>query len=439
MSEKIQNDKQALVPRMRFPEFRGAGEWEAKKISETCRVTQGGTPDTKISDFWGGEVQWLTPAEMGKSDSKYITKTVRSITKNGLANCSSELLPLNSVIISTRAPIGHIAINHAPMAINQGCRGLVPNSRFDFNFIYYSLEISKSQLNDLGSGNTFKELSGNVLKGFIFGVPQLAEQQKIADCLSSLDALIAAQSDKLDALKNHKKGLMQQLFPREDETFPRLRFPEFRDAGEWEEIKFIDVADKKIKWSFIGGPFGSNLKSSDYVDQGIRIIQLQNIGDAEFLDDYKIYTTEEKADELLSCNIFPGDIILSKMGDPVGRACIVPKNCDRYLMCSDGIRLVVNEHLFCKYFIYLLINSFHFRELVEKTATGSTRKRIGLDGLKNLPIFVPKLKDEQQKIADCLSSLDALIAAHAEKLDALKTHKKGLMQQLFPVIDRGGS
>ena len=213
---------------------------------------------------------------------------------------------------------------------------------------------------------------------------------------------------------------------------PKSRFPEFQDAGGWDEIKFIDVADKKTKWSFIGGPFGSNLKSSDYVADGIRIIQLQNIGDAEFFDDYKIFTSEEKADELLANNIYPGEIILSKMGDPVGRACLIPNRHTRYVMCSDGIRLVVDEKAFSKYFIYILINSVQFRTLVEKTATGSTRKRIGLDDLKNLAMLVPKLK-EQQKIADCLSSIDELITAQTKKIAALKDHKKGMMQQLFPL------
>ncbi len=222
------------------------------------------------------------------------------------------------------------------------------------------------------------------------------------------------------AIKNGKKTLV-----------PHLRFPEFREAGEWTEKKLIDTADKKIKWSFIGGPFGSNLKSSDYVENGIRVIQLQNIGDGEFLDDYKIFTSKEKADELLSNNIYPGDIVLSKMGDPVGRACLIPNSHDRYVMCSDGIRLAVDEKSHSKYFVYSLINSVQFRSLVEKTATGSTRKRIGLDELKNLPVYLPERK-EQQKIADCLSSLDELISAQAQKIDALKTHKKGLMQQLFP-------
>jgi len=215
-------------------------------------------------------------------------------------------------------------------------------------------------------------------------------------------------------------------------TVPRLRFPEFKDEGTWTKITLIDTADKKVKWSFTGGPFGSNLKASDYVASGIRVIQLQNIGDANFINDYKIFTSEVKAEELLSCNIYPGDIIMSKMGDPVGRACLIPNIHWRYVMCSDGIRLVVDERHFSKYFVYTTINSNQFRSLVEKAATGSTRKRIGLDDLKNLPVLVPRNREEQQKIASCLSSLDEYITAESQKLEALKTHKKGLMQQLFP-------
>ena len=214
-------------------------------------------------------------------------------------------------------------------------------------------------------------------------------------------------------------------------NIPELRFPEFVNEGEWEEKKLIDTTDKKVKWSFTGGPFGSNLKASDYTTEGIRIIQLQNIGDGEFNDGYKIYTSESKADELISCNIYSGEIILSKMGDPVGRACVIPDFLKRCVMASDGIRLVVDEKKISKYFIYSLINSKHIREAIEKKATGSTRRRIGLEELKGVKLIVPK-KLEQQKIASCLSSLDEVIAANSQKLELLKNHKKGLMQNLFP-------
>lgn len=280
-----------------------------------------------------------------------------------------------------------------------------------------------------------KMVSYSQFSNILIPKPNNKEQQKIADCISSLDDLVSAEDEKLTLLKEHKKGLIQKLFPSAGETVPELRFQEFKNARAWKKIKLIDTADKKIKWSFIGGPFGSNLQSSDYTNSGIRIIQLQNIGDAVFNNEYKIFTSEKKANELLSCNIYPNEIILSKMGEPVGRACIIPNFHSRYVMCSDGIRLVVDKNLYCKYFIYSLINSNQFRKKVQNNSTGSTRKRIGLDVLKKIEIVVPKDKSEQQKIADCLSSIDELITAQSEKIEALKSHKKALMQGLFPSFE----
>jgi type I restriction enzyme, S subunit len=225
---------------------------------------------------------------------------------------------------------------------------------------------------------------------------------------------------------------MKPALSKAEGLIPELRFPEFVGDGEWVERPLIDTADKKIKWSFTGGPFGSNLKANNYTENGFRIIQLQNIGDAEFNDDSKIYTSANKADELISCNIYSGNIIISKMGDPVGRACIIPQHLKRCVMASDGIRLVVDEKKYSKYFIFSLINSKQIREAIERKSTGSTRKRIGLNDLKEIKLTVPKNLQEQQKIAACLSSLDELIAAHKDKLDALKDHKKGLLQNLFP-------
>ncbi len=209
------------VPKLRFPEFRDAGGWEVKPLIELCsRITQGGTPDTSNPQYWNGKIEWLTPAEMGKSENRFVHSTARRISQLGLSNCSSELLPIGSVIISVRAPIGHLAINISKMAINQGCKGLIPNVNTNTNFLYYMLLFYKPALIDLGAGNTFKELSSSSLKNFNIASPELAEQQRIADCLTSLDELVSAQTQKLEALKEHKKGLMQQLFPTMNEAKP---------------------------------------------------------------------------------------------------------------------------------------------------------------------------------------------------------------------------
>ena len=203
----------------------------------------------------------------------------------------------------------------------------------------------------------------------------------IATALSDVDALITSL-DKLIAKKRDiKQATMQQLLTG------KKRLPGF--SGEWEVKKLEDVADKNVQWSITGGPFGSNLKTVDYVADGVRIIQLQNIGDGVYHDDYRIYTTEEKADELISCNIFTGEIVISKMGDPVARVCIVPEGDRRYLMASDGIRLVVNKKRIDTQFVHYYINSIYFRRKAIEASTGSTRQRIGLEDLSKVPFVLP--------------------------------------------------
>lgn len=202
-------------------------------------------------------------------------------------------------------------------------------------------------------------------------------------------------------------------------------FPE-----HWEIRTFADFADKNVKWSITGGPFGSNLKTSDYTDDGIQIIQLQNIGDGVFHNDSKIYTSKEKANELIGCNIYPGEIILSKMGDPVARACFIPNFQTRYLMASDGIRLVVNENEFSKRFVHDYINSIYFRKRAFEVSNGSTRLRIGLPELKKILVIKPSLK-EQTAIATALSDADALINSLEKLIEKKRNIKQGVMQELL--------
>jgi len=245
----------------------------------------------------------------------------------------------------------------------------------------------------------------------------------------SLDALIAKKRDI-------KQGAMQQLLTG------KKRLPGFEvkpgykptDVGvipeDWDVIRFSDVADKTIPWSLVGGPFGSNLKTSDYIAEGVRIIQLQNIGDGRFHNEYAIFTSEAKADELLSNNIYPGEIILSKMGDPVARACFIPTIDRRYLMASDGIRLAVDSRHFSKRFVHDYINSQNFRKKANEASTGSTRQRIGLDELRQLPFVEPPL-GEQHAIAAILSDMDADIASLEGRREKTRAIKKGMMQELL--------
>lgn len=198
----------------------------------------------------------------------------------------------------------------------------------------------------------------------------------------------------------------------------------------WELKTFEDFADKSKRWSITGGPFGSNLKTTDYTDFGVQIIQLQNIGDGHFCNDSVVYTSVIKANELLSSNIYPGEIILSKMGDPVARACFIPNYADRFLMASDGIRLVVDEKEFNKNFVFHYINSIFFRNRAVDISTGSTRQRISLPQLKKLKIIKPPL-EEQKKIAEALSDCDNWIESIEKLIEKKKLIKQGAMQKLL--------
>ena len=204
------------VPWLRFPEFRCCPDPEARELGDVCAIVNGGTPKSTVAEYWGGDVQWLTPKDMGQMDGREICLTPRTISQSGLDRSSTELVPERSVIVSTRAPIGHLAINTTPMAFNQGCRGLVPGDEIGYLFLYYFLAASRDRLKKLGAGGTFKELSVSSLKTVTITLPVLEEQRRIADCLGSLDDLIEAEDWKIGALRLHKQGLMQQLFPSLD-------------------------------------------------------------------------------------------------------------------------------------------------------------------------------------------------------------------------------
>jgi type I restriction enzyme S subunit len=424
MTEK----KKHLVPRLRFPEFRDAGPWEVRTLEDLSEsIAQGGTPDTSVPDYWNGEIAWITPAEMGDDAAHHYTeRTLRTITPSGLSNSSAVLLPVNSVIISSRAPIGYVTINKVPMATNQGCKGIVPKKGIYHEFLYFSLLHAKPRLNDLGAGAGFKEISASTLKAFSIAVPDYPEQQKIADCLSSLDEVIELETKKLEALKAHKRGLMQQLFPREGETTPRLRFPEFRNAGPWEVKRLGEIA--------VGLSSLSGKSSKDFGTGNAYYIPYRNVYENTFVDFTWLEEVDVSSDENQT-EVRKGDILFtvsSETYDEAGLSSVV---------LQDYPRCFVNS--FCTIYrpkpkcpLNAVYAGYFFRSGIVRThfirsAQGAIRFNLSRQSFEWTPVLLPTLA-EQQKIADCLSSLDEVIELQAKKLEALKAHKKGLLQQLFP-------
>jgi type I restriction enzyme S subunit len=198
--------------------------WEIKSLGEVCEVVNGGTPKTGVGSYWEGPHQWITPAEMGKRATPYIDQTERTITDAGLQNSSARLLPPESVILSSRAPIGHLVINRLPMATNQGCKGLVPREGLDCKFLFHYLISIVPLLNELGTGATFKELSGGKLKEVAIPVPPLPEQHRIVAILDeAFDGIATAKANAEKNLQNTRALFaicLQSIFEQSTDVVP---------------------------------------------------------------------------------------------------------------------------------------------------------------------------------------------------------------------------
>ena len=258
-------------------------------------------------------------------------------------------------------------------------------------------------------------------------VPTPAEQQRIADCLTSLDEVIAAQGRKVEALKAHKRGLMQQLFPREGETRPRLRFPEFRDAPDWGRKKLGELARR-------GSGHTPNKSQAEYYNGGINWVSL---ADSKRLDNGFISETLIKISEQGIANssavLHPAGSVILCRDAAIGKTAVMREAravSQHFMVWTCNSKLISNWYL---YHLFQLM-----KPLFEDVASGSTIKTIGLPFFTNLTVVVPSVA-EQKHVAGCLSSLDTQITAESNRLAALKTHKQGLMQQLFPAPEAAGA
>lgn len=210
VKEKVfssQNINYEEIPELRFPEF--SGKWDEKRIRDIAKVVGGGTPKTENDDYWDGDINWFTPSEIGK---KYVYESQRKITNEGLQNSSAKLLPEDSILLSTRATIGEVSISKNKTTTNQGFQSLIVKQEYNNEFIYYLLNLYKREMIKHSSGSTFLEISKKEVEKINIKVPNLEEQDKIANFISLIDKKIEIKEKEVENLKKFKKGLLQKMF-----------------------------------------------------------------------------------------------------------------------------------------------------------------------------------------------------------------------------------
>ena len=384
--------KKPVVLRLRFPEFRDAGEWEVKPFTKVSDTVMGVSPK---SNFYNEDGIGL-PLIQGNADIKNGLSAPRIFTSEIIKECCK-----GDILLSVRAPVGTVAKSVHEACIGRGIAAIRANNNNSQEFLYQWLISFEPYWGRISQGGTFDAINSEDIKRLLIPIPPKKEQKKIADCLSSLDEMIELETKRVKALKQHKKGLMQQLFPREGETTPRLRFPEFSDAGEWEE---------KILGDVVTSVKTGKLDANAIVENG----------------KYRFYTCA-KTYYHIDHYAFEGEALLiagngaylGYIHHYIGKFNAYQRT---YVLQNFKTNVLFLKHLLQRY--------LPTRISLEKK-DGNT-PYIVLSTITEMPLLIPMGGEEQQKIADCLSSLDELIELQSQKVDALKQHKKGLMQQLFP-------
>ncbi|WP_296662655.1 restriction endonuclease subunit S [Paraburkholderia sp.] len=416
--------KPVPVPKLRFPEFKSAGDWTTQMLGAVATIRT-----EKAGDNICVPMSITSGVGLVSQEEKFGRVIAGDSYKNYLLLKPNEFAYNKS---STKEyPEGFLTLYPGTEL------AAVPNSIFtcfringdspDVRFLNYQFSGNLHgrwlrkfiQVGARAHGSL--SINDNDLMALPVPVPtgktSVAEQQKIAECLSSVDELIAAQARKVDALKTQKKGLIQQLFPREGETQPRLRFPEFRNAGEWEETRLGQL-----------GVLVSGLTYSpdDVRESGLLVLRSSNVQQGEIALDDCVYVDASIKGANLSQ---PNDILICVRNGSkalIGKCALIPEGMP---LCTHGAFMTVFRAQMPD-FVFQLFQSDRYQRQVAGDL-GATINSINGSQLLKYEFSIPK-PEEQLRIASCLSSLDAWISAEAQKLEAFKTHKKGLMQQLFP-------
>jgi len=442
----MSTDKNKLIPELRFPEFLEEGEWEEKTLDDICKLVRGpfgGSLKKEIFVKDGYSVYEQSHAIYSdfssfryRIDDEKFSELKRFMVKSG------------DLIMSCSGTMGKFAMipkNYEKGVINQALLKLTVKTDYDNLFIKISLETDHNQdrlLSQSAGGAIKNVVSVSQIKELGLAVPNPQEQQKIASCLSSLDEVIAAQSQKLATLKDHKKGLMQNLFPTNSITndeleitnVPNYRFPEFLEDGEWVVTTVEKLIQEKILFPPKDGNHGSiHPKSSDYVKTGIPFIMASDLknGQIDFFN--CTHLKKDQADSLQKGFAMSGDVLLTHKGT-VGEVALLGELEYPYIMLTPQVTYyrIKDKFKLVNGFLSAFFNSDFFQRNLVKVSGGGTRAYVGITKQKEFNIHYPKNPEEQKRIASCLSSLDDLITAQVEKIAQLKLHKKGLMQGLFP-------
>lgn len=403
--------------------------WNIVHIKNFFQVISGATPDSSNTNYWDGDIKWITPADFKTSDH-FVSTGKRNITEEGYNSCGTSLVPAGSLIFSKRAPIGTVAISSNVLCTNQGCLSCVPFEKICYSpYYYYLFSVLTEAFEMLGSGSTFLEISANNFLNFPISAPPFKEQQTIAAYLdykvSQIDAAIAEKDQMLEDLKAYRSAIISEAV-----TKGLDKDVEMKDSG----IDWLGMIPAKWDCSslkrFLSQPlqYGANESAESTNPDWPRYIRITDIDEYGNLRDetFKSLDPEKANDYLLE----KGDVLFARSGATVGKTYIFNEN---YAACFAGylIKAKCGEKLLPE-FLYLYTNSIQYDNWKNSVFIQATIQNIGADKYSLLPIVVPSI-EEQQRILDYVNAklckLSSVITDVQSQIDDLKKYKSSIITE----------
>ena len=341
-------------------------EWIECTLNDLGEIVGGATPSTQREDYYGGDIPWITPKDLSSLQGRYISRGERNITKNGLASCSAQLMPPKTVLFTSRAPIGYVAIAEQTVCTNQGFKSIVPNAKVNPLFLYYLLVYNKETIETMGSGTTFKEVSGKAMRTVKVRIPSdMQSQIKIASLLDSIDSKIEANAKLNDNLERQAQALYRQMFVETNNDARR----ECR-ADEYFDISIGKTPPRKeAQW------FSMNPTDCIWVS----ISDMGRCG--MYIADSSEYLTHESVDKF-NIKVVPDNTVLLSFKLTVGRVAIT----DGAMVTNEAIahfktdKLEINEYLYC------YLKDFNYQTM---GSTSSIATAVNSKIIKAMPFVVP--------------------------------------------------
>ena len=383
---------------------------EKKRLGDICEIVTGATPKTNIKEFWDGDINWITPAELTE-DTYIINESLRKITTEGVEKTGLKSFPKGTVILSSRAPIGKVAIAGCEMYCNQGFKNLVCSKQINNRFLYWYLKGHKEYLNSLGRGATFKEISKAIVEHIEICLPTLEKQEKYADILEQCNGIIQIKKGQLRKLDTLVKSRFVELFGD----------PVINSRG-WKKAL---IGDDCFVTKLAGFEYTQYINYEDSGD--VVMVKAQNVKNGKLNRKELSFVSNEVSDSLPRSQLAPGDVVMTYVGANIGDVAIIDNEYKYHLAPNVAKIRPDSERYNSIYFMYMLmlLNAY-----IVKNSADTAKAALGMERIRKLNVFVPPM-ELQNQFADFVTSIDKSKSKIQKSLEETQLLFDSLMQKYF--------